>query len=666
MKKFRYLIVTLILGSLMTSCDFLNVDKYFDDTIKFDSIFSNKINLEKYLWGIPTEFPDEGDMARRQAYTPGVTATDEAFTRFTDNNGIKFTLGEISAADSKSFNIWGKMYKIIRKCNLVFSRIDEAKDLTALERFNILSYSRFMRAYAYYHLLMQYGPFVIVGDEIYNSNEEAAYYNNHRATYDECVDYICDELEEASKYMPETVSVNYFGRPTKGAAYGLIARLRLQQASPLFNGGAAAKKTFGGWKRSIDDVNYISQNYDERKWAVAAAAAKRVMDMGLYSLHTVSKDPNTLKTQFSKFGGLPEGVPTTNFPKGAGDIDPYRSYSDMFTGEAVAFRNPEFVWGKTSSTLTAGVEDSFSAAYGGWNGMCVTQKVIDAFYMRDGRDINDYSDDFPYSEEGFTTQNEVLSTGIEVANGINNMYANREVRFYASVGYCERIWVCNSTSENQYRNWRATYYYGSGGNSGKYSSQSNPDDFPATGYVITKYIHTDDAKKGANARILPKAFGIIRYAEILLSYAEALNNLTKSYTIEMGDKTYTVDRTPTEIQDAFNQIRYRVALPGMSNEDVQNPATVQELIERERMIEFLFENRRFYDVRRWGIYEETESEPIMGMNMNGGKDEFYQRTVVDEANARNRIVDTKLIFVPIPRDEIRKMPDMDQNPGWDS
>lgn len=665
MKLFKYLAISCFVGSLATSCNFLNVDKYFDDTIKFDSIFSNKINLERYLWGIPTEFPDEGNMIRRSCYTPGVCATDEGFTRFADNMGIKFTTGVISATNTGSFNIWESMYKIIRKCNLIFSRIDEAKDLTALERFNILSYARFMRAYAYYNLLMQYGPVILVGDEIYESNEEASYYNNERATYDECVDYICNELEEAAKYMPKTVSVNYFGRPTMGAAYGLIARLRLQQASPLFNGGDAAKKAFGVWKRKSDGVNYISQTYDEGKWAVAAAACKRIMDMNLYSLHTVAKDVNTLKTQFDKFGGLPKGVPTENFPYGAGDIDPYRSYSDMFTGEAVAFRNPEFLWGRTSNSLTEGVMDSFSAAYGGWNGMCVTQKVIDAFYMRDGKDYNHSSKEFPYSEEGFTTQNEVLSTGIEVSNGISNMYANREVRFYASVGYSERLWVCNSTSENRYRNWRATYYYGANGNSGKYSSQSNPDDYPATGYVITKYIHTDDAKKGANARVLPKAFGIIRYAEILLSYAEALNNLTHAHNVVLDEKPYTLERNTKEIQFAFNQIRYRVALPGMTDQEVQNPATVQSLIERERMIEFLFENRRYYDVRRWGIYEETESEPIMGMNINGDKSDYYQRTVVDEANSRNRIIDRKLIFVPIPLDEIRKVPDMDQNPGWE-
>ena len=45
--KSVWLIPCLVLG-LMSSCDFLSVDKYFDDTLKYDSVFANRVNLEKY------------------------------------------------------------------------------------------------------------------------------------------------------------------------------------------------------------------------------------------------------------------------------------------------------------------------------------------------------------------------------------------------------------------------------------------------------------------------------------------------------------------------------------------------------------------------------------------------------------------------------------------
>ena len=56
--KSVWLIPCLVLG-LMSSCDFLSVDKYFDDTLKYDSVFSNNRNLEKDLWGAAGELPDE-------------------------------------------------------------------------------------------------------------------------------------------------------------------------------------------------------------------------------------------------------------------------------------------------------------------------------------------------------------------------------------------------------------------------------------------------------------------------------------------------------------------------------------------------------------------------------------------------------------------------------
>lgn len=82
------------------------------------------------------------------------------------------------------------------------------------------------------------------------------------------MEYICSELEIAAKYIPADVSVVNYGRPSKGAAYAIIARVRLQAASPAFNGGTAAYRYFGNWKRGTDGVQYVSQTYDERKWGI--------------------------------------------------------------------------------------------------------------------------------------------------------------------------------------------------------------------------------------------------------------------------------------------------------------------------------------------------------------------------------------------------------------
>lgn len=241
-------------------------------------------------------------------------------------------------------------------------------------------------------------------------------------------------------------------------------------------------------------------------------------------------------------------------------------------------------------------------------------------------------------------------------------YDNREMRFYASIGFQNRMWPCNSTTDNSRKN--NVINYSMDGNAGKASTANPASDYTLTGYVPVKYIHDDDAVTGNGAMVTRKEFAIIRYAEMLLNYAEALNNIEGSHTVndfDGGTATYTRDYN--EIARCFNQIRFRAGQPGipqgLSREEVN------KLIRHERMIEFFMENRRYYDVRRWGIYEETESEQMMGMNIEGFTDNFFQRVRVNHINVKTRMVSTKLILVPIWKNELRKMPSLDQNPGWD-
>lgn len=656
----------LALGTLMfASCqDYLNVDKYFDDEFNIDSVFTQKRYMEAYMWNAASMFPDEAATVRAN-YTPGVLATDEGFCNFRVSGnvyyGLDFSSGLINPDYYGNLNQWGNYYKIIRKCNNILTHIDDAYDMTTADRRRIEGYTRFIRAYAYYNILVDFGPPILLGDEIISTNEDLSYYDRPRSTYDEAMEYICGEFEQAAQLIPTTVSIMDFGRPTQGAAYALVARLRLIHASPLFNGGYAARSYFSNWKRKTDDVFYVSQAYDDRRWAVAAAAAKRVMDMQqagspLYKLYTVDADANT--------PNLPAGVTSDPdfyqaYPDGAAGKDPYRSYSEMFNGEAVAAIVPEFIWARKTSYMNDPInKGSFPVSLGGWSRFCVTQKVIDAYLMDDGRTKDEALSDGYYSETGFTSSPKAFS-GYRLNAGIYNMYANREMRFYASVGFCEAVWPCTSSTENN--NHTALYYYGAP--DGR-NAATDPLNYPVTGYVIKKFTNPVDAFLGTGNRRLEKAYPIIRYAEILLSYAEALNNLTRSHSIEMNGQTQSFSRNTEEIRKAFNQVRYRAGLPGLSPAQLADAQEVQKQIERERMVEFLWENRRYYDVRRWGIYEDTEREPVMGMNIDGSKSTFYQRVIPSTSQIRGRLVSKKLVFVPIPRDELRRLPSLDQNPGW--
>jgi hypothetical protein len=646
-----------------TSCrKYLIIDDYFSDELKLDTVFAQTRHVKAYLWGTSSMFPDEGNIQNNN-HTPGPFATDEGFTAFSTGagyNGIRFILGEVNASNLFSLNTWGLYYKIIRKCNTIVSRIDEAKDMTNEDRFYILAYARFMRAYAYYNILIDFGPPILLDDEIIESNATLKDYDRPRSTYDEAVTYICAELETAATFLPNNISLVEFGLPTKSAAYGLIARIRLLHASPLYNGGQAARSYFGNWRRTTDGAQYVSQTYDEKRWAVAAAAAKRLINQGsagTFRLHTVPADSETPP--------LPEGVTSDpnyyqQWPNGANGIDPYRSYSEMFTGEAVIPVNPEYVWARRSGSLVDDTRKSFPEKLEGYNGTSITQKVIDAYTMIDGRNISSSSSRYPYTETGFTNATKVFS-GYRLNAGVNNMYANREARFYASVGFSGAYWPMTSSTSSGFYNQTIEYYFDSPNGKGSVGSLT---DFPITGYVLKKYIHPTDAWGGTNSRRMDKAFPIIRYAEILLSYAEALNNLKGSHTIELDGQTQTFSRDMTEIKRAFNQIRYRAGIPGITgNEDAD---TFQKLLEKERMIEFLFENRRYYDVRRWGIMEDVESEPIRGMNVGASKEAFFMKVIPNTSRIGARIVNKRLALLPLPLNEVRLLPSLDQNPGWEN
>ena len=80
---------------------------------------------------------------------------------------------------------------------------------------------------------------------------------------------------------------------------------------------SATRQYFGKWQRSYDGVNYVNLNYDERKYALAAAACKRVMDMQAYELVYREGGPEYARTCRPVYR-------MQTFPNGAGGIDPFQ------------------------------------------------------------------------------------------------------------------------------------------------------------------------------------------------------------------------------------------------------------------------------------------------------------------------------------------------------
>ncbi len=89
-----------------------------------------------------------------------------------------------------------------------------------MDKREYLGLTYFLRGYAYYLLIQQYGPVPIVPEVAMSVDDETSSLCYERNTYDECVEYICANMEKAYEYLPDVRESSTFYQPTKWAATG--------------------------------------------------------------------------------------------------------------------------------------------------------------------------------------------------------------------------------------------------------------------------------------------------------------------------------------------------------------------------------------------------------------------------------------------------------------
>lgn len=655
MKKIRQninrimlLLGTFILCTMQFSCaDFLDVDDYFRNTTQLDSIFQRKELVDQYIRGAASYLPNEGNLWTN-APNPFQGASDENFTSFNDGRhaAIKLLLDEITAFNNE-FNNYANYYTGIRKASIVLQRINEVQDISDLDRRDFMGRCYFLRGYYYYQLLLQYGPVPIMSDQAIAVDASVEEMSKERGTYDECIEHICENMKMASDLLYSERASDEISIPTKGAALAVISRVRLYSASPWFNGGSGG--LYADWKRESDGAHFISQNVDNEKWGKAAVAAKRIIDLGLYELYISPRKSDTK--------ALPEVVMNTFNTRPIGQfnpgvIDPFRSYSEVFSGDVSVSMNDEIIYScrPTQSGKDSPAGIAMPALMGGMNGLNLTQDVADAFYMEDGAS---YSQPEAAHEAIGVAKS---FSGYTLSGNAARMHNNREMRFYVTIGFNHCIWPNASyTGSSNLKNLEVQYY--ADGNAGPPANFAV--DYNHSGYTLKKYVNAEDII--TNGSIRPKSFPIFRYAEILLNYAEALNELEGSYS---EDGIQVTGRDENEILDAFNQIRYRAGLPGLTT--LPGQTQMRDLIKKERRIEFVCEGHRYHDLRRWGDAYAAYNRPVLGMNIKARRAErqaFYTITTLTDDKAR-RYFDYKNYFYPIPKTALDKNDKLVQNPGW--
>lgn len=183
--------------------------------------------------------------------------------------------------------------------------------------------------------------------------------------------------------------------------------------------------------------------------------------------------------------------------------------------------------------------------------------------------------------------------------------------------------------------------------------QAAVDRTTATGYYLRKFMNT------TNTAAVRRTYVFFRYAEILLNYAEALN--------ESGE-------TPApEVYEAINQVRRRGIAPtanglaALQSTDkagngyvLPTKEAMRLRIQNERRIELCFEEHRFFDVRRWKLGNEFFNKPVNGVRISGDA-EPYTYTYF---KVQDRTFSEKMYWFPFAQTQLAKAPALKQNNGW--
>jgi hypothetical protein len=255
---------------------------------------------------------------------------------------------------------------------------------------------------------------------------------------------------------------------------------------------------------------------------------------------------------------------------------------------------------------------------------------------------------------------------------VANMYKNRDPRFYYTVIYNDVYWI-----KRKIETWRDGTNYG---------KDVNPKDhlFTRTGYYMRKFWPKECQSYQQIGSASLSSF-YIRYGEILLNYAEAMNEV-------FGPDNDGLGRTTTlTARDAVNQIRARLVCPSFATppaasnpyyyvyqERLANPDFpilptglppvptgltsdgFRDKVRNERTIELAFEGHYWYDILRWKLGADRIGGTVYGVDVvKSGSTFSYSRKVVEQ-----RYFDpARMYLYPIPNTEVYNM-GISQNPGW--
>ena len=304
-------------------------------------------------------------------------------------------------------------------------------------------------------------------------------------------------------------------------------------------------------------------------------------------------------------------------PEGSGTLGLTSDYRNIFLNFYDKSNNPELIFfrqtGKNKNIETKNGPLGFSGNALGFGRTNPTQNLVESFPMKDGKMPGDSK--YAY-------------------NPMNNPYVDRDARLNYTILHNGSTWLGKQLE---------TYQGGTHNPSGAQYSQ--------TSYYMCKFMGKYDANRTDYDGDMLHLWVMYRYGEVLLNYAEALNE----YLSSPSDDVY----------NAIISLRKRVGIEPGDDEmyglkKSMSQAEMRSVIQNERRIEMAFEEQRYWDIRRWRIAEDIFKSPLKGLAIQvSGSSLTY-----NEIDVLSTIFDIKRYFYPIPYSEVNKNKNMVQNPNW--
>lgn len=670
-KKILSIFLCGIAAFSLTSCE-----DYFDDVpnnaTSLEDVFANRGQTLKWLTNVYSYMPDSRRVRWRNRLTVcWRSASMEGYLPWDNEDNPAplrpIILGTMDASTGVVQDLWVEHYRAIQYANIYLAHVDECDPLEEKDKLMTKAECRALRAYYYFDMMKEFGPVPIVGDKIYGVDDPISDMSLPRNTVDECFDYIISELKDvinsgnlASQFDGEgAFNTQYRGNITKEAAEGILSEVYLYRASNLFNGDSYYQSM-----KNPDGTLLFPQSKDMTKWEDARDAAKAIIESGKFSL-VLRNNAGTKVDDVSK------SCPYNSCW--------YASLGSNDNEEMIVYNSkPE----KEDYPLVPrhqGIDNAQTGA----GAYSVPLQFVDMFFTKKGLRIEEDPDYWHYDSihpTDYSSRQMTKSTEYKdqfssysyfkpgSGKAIMKQFYDREPRFYLCITFQNRQWSYDT---------QRTYYtdMSFGGNSG---ANGNTHDYPLFGTIGRKVIQKNAVSSVDNSILL-------RLSEVYLNYAEAC--------CELGDLATAIKYV--------NKIRSRAGVAeyvGLDSEDQTakdkrgqtridlgelTQDLVRKVVYRERIIELAFENKYYFDVRRWGVADMAEGDGwiypkyhkggeggnILGFNIqNEGSTEeqasslnFYKRVV-----AQTRIYTKRMSFLPIPQTEVNRDVNMVQNEGWAS